>query len=145
MYPVSDRFLTAISESGSPVTEVVLFRTDGRVETLPHTGGSVSVDRGNATRRTCSVTLADLDLIPRTAADNLSVYGAQLRISRGVDYGNGERELVPLGVFRVDDIDGDVDEGPVTIQGKASRWWSPTTSSGPPIGRRGPRSAPSPP
>lgn len=121
MYAVSQRFLDTIVQPHSPITEVTLFRADGLVETLPHTGGSVTVDRGQQTRRTCSVTIADVSLIPRTALDKLSVYGAQLRIARGVDYGNGETEMVPLGVFRIDEVSGDVDEGPVTIQGKASR------------------------
>lgn len=119
MYPVSDRFLKALSESHTPAVEVVLFRTDGKVEELPITGGSVSVDRGQAVRRTCSVTLADTTLIPRTAADKLSVYGAQLRISRGIQWPDGSRELVPLGVFRVDEVDGDPDAGPVTISGNS--------------------------
>lgn len=121
MYPVSDRFLAAITESHTPLTEVTLFRTDGTTEPLPHTGGSVSVDRGQQYRRTCSVTIDDISLIPRTALDRLSVYGARLRISRGVGYGGSAVELIPLGLFRIDEVGGDVDEGPVTIQGKASR------------------------
>lgn len=119
MYAVSSRFLAAIAESGPLATEVVLFRTDGRVERLEHTGGSVTVDRGQAIRRTCSVTVADTALIPRTPTDRLSVYGATLRISRGVQYSDGSTELVPLGVFRVDSVAGDIDEGPVTISGKS--------------------------
>lgn len=119
MYPVSERFLDTIVESHDPVTEIVLFRADGKVETLPFTGGTVTVDRGQQCRRTCSVTIADTSLIPRTAADKLSVYGARLRISRGVDYGGGQRELVPLGIFRLDEIGGDVDDGPVTLAGKS--------------------------
>lgn len=119
MYPVTQRFLDTIVGSHTPVTEVTLFRADGIVETLDHTGGSVSVDRGNSVRRTCTVTIADLTLIPRTAADKLSVYGARLRLARGVDYGNGEGEMVPLGVFRLDETAGDVDEGPVTLTGKS--------------------------
>lgn len=119
MYPVSARSLAALTESHQVATEVTLFRADGTVETLEHTGGSVTVDRGQATRRTCSVTLADTSLIPRTASDKLSVYGAQLRISRGIQWPDGSRELVPLGVFRVDEVSGDVDEGPVTISGKS--------------------------
>lgn len=119
MYPVTARFLAAIVEDHVPLTEVVLFRADGIVETLDHVGGSVSVDRGSAARRTCTVTVADVSLIPRTPTDKLSIYGAQLRLTRGVDYGNGARELVPLGVFRVDEVSGDVDEGPVTIAGKS--------------------------
>jgi hypothetical protein len=119
VYAVSARFLATIVEDHVPVTEVVLFRTDGKVETLDHVGGSVSVDRGSQCRRTCTVTLADTTLIPRTPTDKLAMYGAQLRISRGVSYSDGTRELVPLGVFRLDDGDGDVDEGPGTIAGKS--------------------------
>ncbi|KAF0646702.1 MULTISPECIES: DUF5047 domain-containing protein [Streptomyces] len=119
MYPVSPRFLQAILQSHTPVTEVKLFRTDGGVETLEHIGGSVSVDRGSTVHRTCTVQVADTSLIPRTPTDRLAIYGARLHISRGVDYGNGDRELVPLGVFRVDEVSGDVDAGPVTISGKS--------------------------
>lgn len=118
MYPVSDRFLARLAESHTPVTQVQLFLTDGRVLDVPHTGGSVTVDMAQAIRRTCTVTCDDPALIPRVPTDQLATYGAQLRISRGVDYGDGTSELVPLGVFRLDDVDGDVSEGPVTLQGK---------------------------
>lgn len=118
MYPVSDRFLARLAESHRVATQVQLFLTDGRVVDLEHTGGSVPVDRGNAIRRTCSITIADPSLIPRTPADQLATYGAQLRVSRGVEYGDGTSELVPLGLFRLDSVSGDVNEGPVTLQGK---------------------------
>lgn len=118
MYPnVSARFLATLVESHTPVCEVSLFLTDGRVESLAVVDGSVSVDRSQQCRRTCSITIADPALIPRTPADKLSVYGARLRIARGVQAGEF-RELVPVGVFRIDSIEGDVDDGPVTIQGK---------------------------
>ncbi|WP_435610092.1 DUF5047 domain-containing protein [Streptomyces sp. C10-9-1] len=118
MYPVSDRFLQRIAEDHRPITEVVLFRTDGSTAVLPHTGGSVTVDYKAQTRRTCQVTLDDIGLIPRTAADELSVYGARLRLARGVEYADGVQELAPLGTFRLDGNEGDVDEGPVTLTGK---------------------------
>jgi hypothetical protein len=118
VYAHSSRFLPALAESGTPATLVQLFLTDGRVEILDHIGGQVVVDRGSAVRRTCSVTVADTSLIPRTAADKLSVDGAKLRVSRGVVYSDGTSELLPLGLFRIDSVDGDVDSGPVTIQGK---------------------------
>jgi hypothetical protein len=121
VYAVSARFLQTIVEDHVPATEVILFRADGKVEALDHIGGSVQVDRGSQCRRTCTVTVADITLIPRTPTDKLSIYGATLRISRGVAYSDGTKELVPLGVFRVDEVSGDVDEGPVTIQGKAWR------------------------
>lgn len=118
MYPVSDRFLQRITESHEVATQVLLFTTDGRTVDIPHTGGSVTVDRGQAIRRTCTVTVADPTLIPRTPTDQLATYGAQLRISRGVYYADGTVEMVPLGLFRLDAVEGDVNEGPVTLSGK---------------------------
>ncbi|MFK0182293.1 DUF5047 domain-containing protein [Streptomyces xanthochromogenes] len=119
MYNVSARFLAALAESYAPATIAQLFTTDGGTQTLEISGGSVTVDRGSVTRRTCSVTIADTSLIPRTAKASLNVYGAQLRISRGVAYSDGTSELVPLGLFRIDSIGGDVDDGPVTLAGKS--------------------------
>lgn len=118
MYPVSDRFLARLAEGHQVATEVKLFLTDGRVIDVDHTGGSVQVDRQQAIRRTCTITVADPSLIPRTPADQLATYGAQLRVSRGVYYGDGTSELVPLGVFRLDAVEGDVNDGPVTLSGK---------------------------
>lgn len=118
MYPVTARFLARLAESHTPVTRVHLVLTTGEVIDLEHTGGSVTVDRGQAVRRTCTVTVADPAVIPRTPADQLATYGARLRVSRGVSYGDGTEEVVPLGVFRLDSVDGDATEGPVTLQGK---------------------------
>jgi hypothetical protein len=119
VYPVTARFLKAIADSHTPLFAAQVFLTTGGVDTLPITGGSVTVDRGQQVRRTCSVTIADTALIPRTATDKLATYGAQLRVSRGVDYRDGSSELVSLGVFRIDGVDGDIDTGPVTISGKS--------------------------
>ncbi|MFE6597255.1 DUF5047 domain-containing protein [Streptomyces albidoflavus] len=118
MYPVSERFLARLAESHEVVTRVQLMLTDGQVIDVPHTGGSVTVDRGQAIRRTCTVTCPDPALLPRTPADQLATYGSRLLISRGVAYGDGSTELVPLGLFRLDSVDGDVSEGPVQLQGK---------------------------
>lgn len=119
MYPVSGRFLAALAQSHRVMTRVQLLRTDGSVTDVPHTGGSVTVDRGQSIRRTCTVTSPDVALIPTTPADELSTYGARLRISRGIDYGDGTDEVVPLGIFRLDHADGDITLGPVTLTGQA--------------------------
>lgn len=141
MYPVSDRFLARLAESHTPVTRVQLFLTNGAVVDLEHTGGLVSVDRKNAIRRTCSVTIADPSLIPRTPSDQLATYGARLRVARGVEFGDGTQELVPLGLFRLDSVDGDVNDGPVTLQGKGleavvadDKFTEPYTASGTVVG-----------
>ncbi|MGW5197374.1 DUF5047 domain-containing protein [Streptomyces spiralis] len=118
MYPApSDRFLATLRESHVPYTRVQLLRTDGVVVDLAHTGGSVTVDRGSAVRRTCSVTVPDTSLLPMTPADQIAVYGARLRIMRGIIYGDGTIESVPLGLFRIDKVSGDPALGPVTIDG----------------------------
>lgn len=118
MYPApSSRFLPALRESHVPYTQVQLLRTDGVVIDLPHTDGSVTVDRGSSVRRTCSVTVPDVSLLPMTPTDQLAVYGARLRIRRGIIYGDGTIEAVPLGLFRIDRISGDPALGPVTIDG----------------------------
>lgn len=120
MYPVSSRFLATLPQPHRVVTQVQLFRTDGTVTDIPHIGGSVPVDRRATIRRTCTVTSADVSLIPTTPSDQLAVYGARLRVSRGIDYGDGSApDLVPLGLFRLDDVDGDPTLGPVTLSGKA--------------------------
>jgi hypothetical protein len=141
MYPVSDRFLARLAEGHTPATRVQLFLTTGQVIDLEHTGGSVTVDRSQAIRRTCTVTCADPSLIPRTATDELATYGARLRISRGVDYGDRSLERIPLGNFRLDSVDGDLSEGPVTLQGKGmeaavadDKFFAPYTASGTVVG-----------
>jgi hypothetical protein len=118
VYPSpSDRFSRTLRESHVPYTEIQLIRTDGTVQILDHTGGSVTVDRGSAVRRTCTVSATDLGLIPMSPTDQLAIYGARLRILYGIDYGGGDRETVPVGLFRIDSLEGDPDYGPVTIQG----------------------------
>ncbi|MFF5285180.1 DUF5047 domain-containing protein [Streptomyces sp. NPDC013171] len=118
MYPVTPRFLATLAESYTPVSRVTLFRTDGSVEQLDHTEGTVNVGRGQQCRRSCSVSLPDPAVIPRTARDKLSVYGAQLRIECGVQLGSYQ-ELVPVGQFRIETIEGDVDDGPAVITGQS--------------------------
>lgn len=141
MYPVSDRFLARLAESHQVATRVQLFLTTGQVIDLDHIGGSVTVDRGQATRRTCSVTCPDPALIPRSPTDQLATYGARLRISRGVYFGDGTEELVPLGLFRLDSVGGDINDGPITLTGKDlsaiiadDKFTSPFTVSGTVVG-----------
>lgn len=118
MYPVpSARFLPGLLRSHRVISEVQLITTSGTTEVLPHTGGEVVVDRGQAVRRSCTVQIDDVSLIPTTAADKLTVYGAQLLIYRGLEHDDGLREMVPVGVFRIDEVAGDLDVGPVEIHG----------------------------
>ncbi|MFI8084359.1 DUF5047 domain-containing protein [Kitasatospora sp. NPDC086009] len=121
MYTVSPAFMAALSTSHQVVTRVDAYL--GGVLTvadLPHTGGSVTVDRGSKVRRSLSLTLADPAYLPWDVSDPLAVYGQQLAVSRGIQFPDGSVELAPLGLFRVDEPSGDVDMGPVTVSGKSS-------------------------
>lgn len=115
----SARFLPTLATSHTPYTEVQLHRADGVVEHLTHIGGSVTATRGSAVRRTCTVTVPDTSLIPIRPVDQLAIYGARLRILRGIRYPDGTIESVPLGYFRIDRVEGDPDYGPVTISGSS--------------------------
>lgn len=116
MYPApSPRFLNALREAHRLVTVVELHWPDGSVTTVPHTGGSVRVDRGQAVRRTATVTSTDLSLLPSSPADFLRVAGARVRILYGVAHPDGVTETVPVFYGRLDTLDGDPDVGPVTI------------------------------
>ncbi|MFF5451886.1 DUF5047 domain-containing protein [Streptomyces sp. NPDC012950] len=118
MYPTTGRFLATLAESHTPLSRVTLFRPDGRTEELEHTTGTVNVDQGQQCRRSCSVSLPDPSLIPRTESDKYQLYGAQLRVECGVQIGSYQ-ELVPVGQFWIDGVDGDVDDGPAVITGQS--------------------------
>lgn len=105
MYSVTSAFLAAVKTSHKIATKVEVWGPLGLEETITDyvDGGSVSVDARRETRRTCQITLGDLDgtLTPETATDLLNPLSSrELRLYRGVDFGTTQ-EYVPLGVFRI--------------------------------------------
>ncbi|MFE5828735.1 DUF5047 domain-containing protein [Streptomyces sp. NPDC056508] len=103
---------------------------------LPIVDGSVTLDRGSAVRRSLSLTVADLSLLPWTATDPLAVYGQELVVSRGIPFPSGT-EWVPLGTFRIDEPSADFRHGPITLTGKSAetsiqddRFMVPTSTRG---------------
>jgi hypothetical protein len=143
LYPVSDRFLPRLAESHQVATRVQLFLTTGQVIDLDHTGrvgagGPRAGDPPHLLRHR-----ADPALIPRTPTDQLATYGARLRIARGVYYGDGSSELVPLGVFRLDSMSTATSTTvPSPSRAKTSLPSSRTTSSRRPTPPPAPSSAP---
>lgn len=112
--PPSVRWLEALRESHRVAEVVELHWPDGRVQVVPHTGGSVTVDRSAEVRRTASVESTDRSLLPVTPTDFLAVAGARLRILSGL-WLEGQPVTVPVFYGRVDDLDGDPDTGEVSI------------------------------
>ncbi|MGW1828829.1 DUF5047 domain-containing protein [Streptomyces tubercidicus] len=86
---------------------------------IPISEGSVTLDRGSKIRRSLSLTVPDLSLLPWDATDPLAVYGQTLVVSRGIWFADAP-EMVLLGTFRIDEPSADVHEGPITLTGKSS-------------------------
>jgi len=76
---------------------------------LDVTAGTVTKDATAAVRARCDVEL----VMPATPtfgpADLINIYGAEITISRGLVLPDGREELIPLGVFRVEDFGTDGD------------------------------------
>src|SRR5665213_3380780 len=82
---------------------------------------TVTVDRNNIIRRTCSAVLTDpyagtaQAIVPTTAASFLTPYGNELVLYRGITYPDGTQELIQQGVFGLDDVVIDDSGGDLVI------------------------------
>lgn len=105
MYPTSDTFRQVIRGSHVVVSTAEVWRGSQKILDLDIADGSVQISVSQATRRTCQVTLhvsrLENDLVPDNAFDALTPFGNELRLYRGVQYADGSRETVPLGVFLI--------------------------------------------
>jgi hypothetical protein len=121
MRPVSARFLDTIRGSHLAVFRATVCATF-QTGTAP-TGTQITIIGGDVIssatadiRSTLSLTTSEA--WPRLAADLLAPYGNELYVERGIEFGNGQREWVGLGYFRIDTPEQDeTPEGPVRIAG----------------------------
>jgi hypothetical protein len=103
MHAVSDVFLATVAGPHELAVEVdVLFDRAVVVEGLAVAAGFVTSDKGAGCRGSCNLTLAEPTQILTGAGDRLSPFGAELLIKRGIP-----GELVPLGVFRIEESEVD--------------------------------------
>jgi hypothetical protein len=120
MRPVSDRFLSTLRGSHlavfrARVQDSFIIGTDpGGVE-IPIRGGDVKYSATSAVRSTLTLTtgraepgsgLGSVEW-PRSASDTLAPYGHWIYVERGLAFGNGQREWVGLGYYRIDTIEQD--------------------------------------
>ena len=70
-------------------------------EGLPITAGSVQVSRQSGVRRTMSLTLATTG-VPNLLTDPLLPNGSEIQLFRGIKFAENDVEMIPLGVFRID-------------------------------------------
>lgn len=121
MRPVTQRFLDTVRSSHRMVARARLVAPGqtGVSPTgteIPILGGDVRFDATAQVRST--VDLTTVWPWPTANGDLFTPYGTELFVERGVVYGDGVREWVSLGYFRIDAIDqADAPDGPVTVRG----------------------------
>lgn len=119
MRAVSARFLDTLRGS-----HLAVFRarvcTTFQTGTNP-TGTEIAIEGGDVTSSATALVRSTLSLTtteswPVLTADLLAPFGNELYIERGIAYGNGQREWVGQGYFRIDTPEQDeTPDGPVTI------------------------------
>lgn len=125
MYPTSARYRETIVGSHQAVVRLTLLSTI-QFGASPRTTSAAGTwwdlplgDDGTADARlnaTSDVT-GSVDLtVPGDYWDQVAPYGAEVFVERGVAYGDGTSELVPIGYFRIDVADQpSAPYGPVTL------------------------------
>lgn len=113
MYSVSDRFLQTIAQGGRRKTVVDLYYGAGsswvRIENdIPVVAGSIKCDSGSRSRRSGNITVGDPALFPLIDnSSELNPYGTEMVVRTGFVYADNTEELIPMGIFGIDDISGD--------------------------------------
>lgn len=78
--------------------------------------GGVQLAYGADIRATLDITIDGTGWSPHDSSDPLLPYGNEIWVARGVDYGGGNTELVPLGYFRIEEPEQDLPpDGPLHI------------------------------
>ena len=122
MRPVSSKFLQTLRGSHLAVYRARLYgefligtNAPGGIE-IPILGGDVRYSATADIRSTLSLTTSWA--WPTSATWTIAPYGNWLYVERGIAYGNGQREWVGLGWYRIDTIEQDeTPDGVITISG----------------------------
>lgn len=119
MRGVSDRFLETLRGSHKMVARArvcTTFQTGNNP-----TGTEITISGGDVKCSASNMIRSTLELVtkqawPRHASDLLTPFGQEIYVERGIAYGNGQREFVGLGYFRINTPEQDeVPEGEVTV------------------------------
>ena len=115
MFPVSQRFLDTITGTHHAVSRALLLTetqfgpTPDGVE-LPILSGDVKFAATADNNSTLELT------VPGDYWEKVQPYGGEVWAARGVAFGDGTQELVPLGYFRIDEVEiDDAPYGPVRL------------------------------
>lgn len=111
MYPVSPAFLQALTQTHTLATACTL--TSPGTASLPLTvaAGTVSVASSQLIRRTASLqVVGGSDVWARLASP-----GARISVQHGIDYGGGQRELVPMILGELSSAATDLGDGLISV------------------------------
>jgi hypothetical protein len=114
---VSARFLAAVRGPYQVASRAVLVDASPQFGLHP-TGTEIPIIDGRVTFQSLSDIKSTLNMtVPGDYYAALQPYGTELFIERGVEFANGDREMVGLGYFRVEQATQDnAPYGPVSIQ-----------------------------
>jgi hypothetical protein len=120
MQPMTARFAAAVRTSHTPVVHCEVLHAGQVVATLDDVviDGQVTSSSLQSVRSSFRATIVDPTgtLTPSGTESLLAPAGTEVRLSRGVEYIDGARELVPLGVFGLTDVQVDEgDDGAVSV------------------------------
>jgi hypothetical protein len=117
MQTVSTKWAPALAtDHGMAVRVDVMYNGATTAADIQFVDGSVTVDRGSDTRRSLSLTIADPKDFPTTETGTFGVYGQRLWVQAGLVYLDGTVEMVPLGLFVITSVGGNIHTGPLGIQ-----------------------------
>lgn len=119
MWPVSARFAEAVAGTHRSVSRVRLLALPGQIGVSPTGGLDVPLLDGDIRLNATSDIKGTLAAtVPGDYWDELQPYGCELFCERGIDFGDGTREMVPLGYYRVDKLrQADRPHGPIQLDG----------------------------
>lgn len=104
----ADRWAHAIAHSHRLAVEATLLDQGDETDLGTVLDGSVTLDAKAATRGRLDLTLAAdsaSGLVPSDPSDPLAPYGSEISVARGIEYPEGDSELIPLGVYRIEDVE----------------------------------------
>ncbi|MFI5808970.1 DUF5047 domain-containing protein [Streptomyces sp. NPDC051561] len=114
MWPVSRRWDPALRHTHRLTARATILPPEGAPFEAPLLSWSVTGDRTANVRRTVQAVLAPG---VRRGLDGVTVQGGFMQLDVGVDYLDGSRELVPQGLFRLDEEDAALPFGGVSVKG----------------------------
>lgn len=124
MLPVSDAFLAALTGSHGIVSSALLCDPPGQFgvnptgRTLAVVDGSVALDGDAQVRGTADLEVAE-EWPAALDSTDLTPYGAEVFLTRGVVLGNGRIERAPLGYYRLTNVEqDDAPLGPLRLTGQ---------------------------